>query len=59
MKKIGLFFVTFFILAYIVLVVLGIGETFTKGLHVFILSAIVTTIHWMCNSFNTLTKQKR
>ncbi|MGD6993808.1 hypothetical protein [Sutcliffiella horikoshii] len=59
MKKYGLFFVSFFVAAYIVLVVLGVGETFTKGIHVFILSAIVTTIHWMCNSFNTPTKQKR
>ncbi|UAL47955.1 hypothetical protein [Sutcliffiella horikoshii] len=59
MKKYGLSFITFFAAAYIVLVILEVGETFTKGIHVFILSIIITTIHWMWDSFTKLTKQKR
>ncbi|MGD6778138.1 hypothetical protein [Sutcliffiella horikoshii] len=59
MKKYGLSFVTFFAAAYIVLVVLGIGETFTKGIHVFILSIIITTIHWMWDNSQIPFKQKR
>ncbi|WP_404448008.1 hypothetical protein LG307_03175 [Sutcliffiella horikoshii] len=59
MKKYGLFFITFFVATYIVLVVFRVGETFTKGIHVFILSIIVTTIHWMWDSFTKPTKQER
>ncbi|MGD6777936.1 MULTISPECIES: hypothetical protein [Bacillaceae] len=59
MKKYGLFFISFFAATYIVLVVLGVGDTFTKGIHVFILAIIVTIIHWMWDSFTKPTKQKR
>lgn len=59
MKKYSLFFISFFAATYIVLVVLGVGETFTKGIHVFILAIIVTTIHWIWDSFTKPTKQER
>ncbi|NMH73574.1 hypothetical protein HF078_10845 [Bacillus sp. RO2] len=59
MKKYGLSFITFFALAYIVLVVLGVGETFTKGIHVFILSIIITIIHWMWDNSQKPFKKKR
>ncbi|KMJ57130.1 hypothetical protein AB685_17085 [Bacillus sp. LL01] len=59
MKKYGLFFITFFAAAYIVLVISGVGGTFTKGIHVFILSIIVTTIHWMWDNSQKPFKQKR
>lgn len=59
MKKYGLFFIRFFVTTYIVLVILEVGETFIKGIHVFILAIIVTIIHWMWGSFTKPTKQKR
>ncbi|KPB06014.1 hypothetical protein [Bacillus sp. CHD6a] len=59
MKKYGLYFITFFVPAYIVLVVFGVGETFTKGIHVFILSIIVLIIQWMWDNSKKPFKQKR
>ncbi|WP_404349515.1 hypothetical protein LG311_03060 [Sutcliffiella horikoshii] len=58
MKKYALLFMMFFAGTYFFFVVLKIGETFTKGIHVFILSLIMVTIHWMWDSFNTPTKEK-
>ena len=59
MKKYGLIFITYLVATYVLFVVLKFGETFTKDIHVLILSIILVTLHWMVDSFNTPTKQKR
>ncbi|QFT90763.1 hypothetical protein FIU87_19135 [Bacillus sp. THAF10] len=58
MKEYGLFFVGFFLIAYVVLIVMGLGETITSIGELFILSLIMVIVKWMGDSFFAASKSK-